>query len=356
MPPSRGYHSYRGRASKLKIALAVLLSLVIFASLCVMAMSRYISYDEDGLPFFRLPEQPVEPDTTVPPLEEDLNVEIIIQTPEPEPEPEPPVRALSLPEGKLTAKAWTSAAMDVMLDTRGEYNAVAMTMANKQGSVYFDAVSAASGTRKELERDTSRAMEAIAASSLHTIARMSGGQCKRVAQMDVTDMGLKNTGGYIFYDLFSGTWLDPAKPIARQYVCSVASELATLGFDEILLTDMGYPTRGKLDKIRYTGSEVLYENVELLLQELQTVLEGREVLLSIELPEAVVLEGLDETAGLRLEGIVSYVDRIYVSTTTGQVEALKEAVAAVSETVQLVPELAARPGTADEETGYLVLP
>ena len=35
-------------------------------------------------------------------------------------------------------------------------------------------------------------------------------------------MGLKNTGGYIFYDGNNLNWLDPSKPAARQYLGGLA--------------------------------------------------------------------------------------------------------------------------------------
>ena len=41
-------------------------------------------------------------------------------------------------------------------------------------------------------------------------------------------MGLKNTGGYIFYDGNNSQGLDPAKPAAREYLCGLAKEAAEL--------------------------------------------------------------------------------------------------------------------------------
>ena len=54
---SKGYRTYRGRSSKGKAVLAVLLVLIILAALSALAMQRYIAYDENGTPFFRLPER-----------------------------------------------------------------------------------------------------------------------------------------------------------------------------------------------------------------------------------------------------------------------------------------------------------
>ena len=45
MAGPRGYRNYRGRTSKGKIALAVVLVLVILAAITVMVLQQYIVYD-----------------------------------------------------------------------------------------------------------------------------------------------------------------------------------------------------------------------------------------------------------------------------------------------------------------------
>ena len=113
MPPSKGYRSYRGRGSKLKVALAVVLVLIILLALSFMAMTRYIAYDEDGRPFFRLPPQE---ETEAPPPaagKEDLTGDIQIEEP-PDiiiqgPERPLPLFAFSLPQELLTAETWEAA-------------------------------------------------------------------------------------------------------------------------------------------------------------------------------------------------------------------------------------------------------
>ena len=69
MAMSRGYRNYRGRRSKGKIALAVLLVLVILAAAVVMFLQQNIVYDKTGTPRLEVPwrkepaaeeEEPVE--------------------------------------------------------------------------------------------------------------------------------------------------------------------------------------------------------------------------------------------------------------------------------------------------------
>lgn len=172
---------------------------------------------------------------------------------------------------------------------QAECNAVAVTMKDSAGLVYFDAAGAVSGTVRT-EADTTAALEALTGQEdLYTVARISCFHDPKAANAEVESMGLKNTGGYIFYDGNNSQWLDPAKPEARQYLTGIIREAAALGFDEILLTDVSYPTEGKLDKIAY-GEVDRQAQLGAFLAEVRLALEGYDVTLSVELPETARFE------------------------------------------------------------------
>ena len=179
---------------------------------------------------------------------------------------------------------------------------------------------------------------------MHTIASIACLQDFKAANADVEGRGLKNTGGYIFYDGNNSLWLDPAKPSTREYLCALAKEIAELGFDELLLTDFSYPTVGKINKIHYNTDVSLADNLDLLLSDLNTALEPYDILLSVEVPEAVIAGGPDTVAGQDLSRLVSRVDRIYAVTTPEKVETLSNLVAQASgadKKTEFVPELTA---------------
>ena len=232
------------------------------------------------------------------------------------------------------------------------YNAAAVTLKDSTGHIYFAATGAAAGAVSTAE-DTAAALTEVTESSYHTIARMSCFLDPIAARGDVEGMGLKNTGGYIFYDGNNGNWLDPSKPAARQYLCTLAEELAQQGFDEILLTDVGYPTVGKLDKIDYNGADRA-ASIRLFLEELRSALAEYGVAVSIELPAEVITSGADDTAGLVLSDIAPLVDRVYAVTTADQAPALEAAVSAAGEDTDFVAELT---GYGPDVTGScLILP
>ena len=330
MTRSRGYHSYRGRTPKWKVVLAIVLVLVILGAVGFMVLQEHIVYDGTGTPHLRLPQQETE-DTGTPPEEEEP-VEVVIQ----EPEGPQEIHAFSLPVQALTQQTVEAA----LAQPQAECNAVAVTLKDSAGLVYFDAAGAVSGTVRT-EADTTAALEALTGQEdLYTVARISCFHDPKAANAEVESMGLKNTGGYIFYDGNNSQWLDPAKPEARQYLTGIIREAAALGFDEILLTDVSYPTEGKLDKIAY-GEVDRQAQLGAFLAEVRLALEGYDVTLSVELPETAVLNGAEETSGASLAQFAPHVDRLYAVTTSDRTTALSALAAAAEGTPDFVAELSA---------------
>ena len=331
MGGTKGYRSYRGRTSKGKIALAVLLVLIILAAVGFLWLQEYIVYDRDGSFHLELPWK-----TETPPAEEEVppeDVEITIQ----EPEKPKALAAFSASAAPLTQAGWKDAWLGASVMSAPAYNAAAVTLKDSTGHIYFAATGAAAGTVSTAE-DTAAALAEVTESSYHSIGRMSCFLDPIAARADVEGMGLKNTGGYIFYDGNNGNWLDPSKPAARQYLCTLAAELAQQGFDDILLTDVGYPTVGKLDKIDYNGADRA-ASIRLFLEELRSALGEYGVAVSIELPPEVITSGADDTVGLLLSDIAPMVDRVYAVTTVDQIPALEAAVSAAGEDTDFVAEL-----------------
>ena len=350
MTSAKGYHSYRGRPSKLKIFLAILLCLVILAAVALIFLQEHIVFDEQGLPHLQIPWEleepsPPAPPEITPPEEEPVLDLVIVEPPGP-----PAVRAFSVPEGTVTRDSWDSA--ERVLPDGTACDAVAVTLKDADGTIYFDSAAGVKKSVKQAE-DTEEVLAEITGERFYSIARISCLLDPLASRTDVAGMGLKNTGGYIFYDLRSHTWLDPAKEGAVEYLSALAVEAAALGFDEILLTGVSYPTEGKINKIAYTGEEALGDNIAAFLQAMGAALEPYDLRLSIELPEAVVAGEPDEVAGLDLTQIAPLVDRIYAATTEDRVEALTEAVTAVDETTGFVPELTE---PAPDLEAFLLLP
>lgn len=342
MAYSRGYNSYRGRTPRWRIALMVLLVVVILAAVAVMALSHYIVYDEEGMPQMELPwekEPTVEPAEEIPEPPLDLTIE--------EPVKPQTLRGFCTPV-PLTRENWSDS--NDRAKAYFDCNAAVVTLKDAAGNVYFNSTTALPGTVQLQEGEADAALAEVVAycqsTESHSIARLSCFHDPKAANRDVEGMGLKNTGGYIFYDGNNSQWLDPAKPAAREYLCGLAKEAAELGFDEILLTDVSYPTVGKLNKIDYGDGEKSGHLTDFL-EEMRAALAPYGVMLSIEVPQAVISQGADENAGLLLADIAPKVDRIYAPTDAAEIPALAQAVRTASQFAEFVPELAEVDPTVD---------
>lgn len=328
------YNSYRGRSPLWKkIAAAVLILVIIAAGLFIFLQDRLV-YDDSGNAKLPVPGAASSTPAVVDPGELSITVEEA-----------PTAQEETLLLREVSARPLTAAAS---LPEEG----VMLTVKDAMGRVYWP--SAAAGELGlglvRTAGDTAAALAELTEGERYTVARLACLQDPLVARSRVEDMGLKNTGGYIFYDGENMSWLDPAKPAVRQYLCALAAELEQLGFDEILLTDLTYPTVGKLDKIDYgeaLKSAALAELVQAIRQAVSP-----EMKISLELPAETILAGSDPAGGPVLADLAPLADRIWAVTTAAQAPALAEAVSAASEATAFMPEVA---DGADLAGSYLLL-
>ena len=313
MTAPRGYNRYRGRSPLWKKVVAVLLILVIAAAVAFMVLQDRVVYDGTGTPHLPRPagqaevsgSQPVDPG----------QLDITVEQMEPEQEP---LRAAELTE--LPGAEDLPGAVPA-----GDFDALAVTAKDDAGRTYYTST------------EQQASVAALTGSEYRTVARMSCFLDPKAARADVEGVGLKNTGGYLFYDGNNTNWLDPGKPAARQYLCGIAAELADLGFDELLLTDVSYPTEGKIDKIDY-GEALKPAALADFLREVRAAV-GEDVTISLELPAQTILDGSDPVSGIVLADLAPLADRIYAVTDAASAAALEQAVRAACETTEFVAEV-----------------
>lgn len=345
MAKPRGYSSYHGKGYKGKIALAIFLVLVIVASVAVIRLQKYIVYDDSGDPRLELPKAEQKTlatsengDLTNTPVTPNLTIQ------EPE-QKKIQARALAVAPLSDWQSIWTKASSEGTA-----FNAVAYTVKDKDGHVYFDSQVAPSSALKTAEGTGAAIGGMLGQEQLHTIARLACFRDAIASSDDLEGVGLKNLGGYSFYDGNNDRWLDPSKPAARQYLCKLAVECAEMGFDEILLTDVTFPTEGKIQKIDYGTGTDRSLSLASFLKELRTALAKYEVTISIELPLADLTSAAPKTAeasGLSVDVMVPLVDRVYAQTDDQKTaEVFSSKVTAVNKKADFIPEgTAARLGT-----------
>ena len=126
--------------------------------------------------------------------------------------------------------------------------------------------------------DTMDNLTALLADDRYAIARMSV-FCDSYFVRAYPDAALRVESGSFWYDAASMAWLDPSHPQTLVYITSLCQEYAQLGFDEILLTDCGFPTQGDLDSLR--AVEEKEETLETFCRQLQGALADTPVTLSV---------------------------------------------------------------------------
>ena len=346
---TRGYSSYRGRGRKGKIFLAILLILIILGSVGFILAREHMRYDADGNLHFDLPWDKGTSD----PAETPGDPDVVIREPE-VPVGEKPIQGILLAAKPLTAASETAQA------PLSEGELAAVTLKDAAGQVYFNSGSAVTGA-VSVKADTEEALNDLTArTDVTAAARIVCFHDPKAANADVEGMGLKNTGGYIFYDGSNSQWLDPGKEKARTYLLNIIREAAEQGFREIILTDVSYPTTGKLGKIDLSNAMTAGNTAEAgrraqledFLREVRAAL-PKDVVLSLELPAETVLAGANSDAGQDLAALTALVDRVYAETTEAEAPALAAAVKAASGTCGFVPELTERP-TGELESWLLI--
>ena len=215
MAGARGYQNYRGRTPLWKKLLAVVLVLVILAAAVFLFLQKYLVYDDRGQVRLDLPWQQEE---TTPPSsgassdEKGGETDLVIQEPE-----RTQVRAVLL---SGDSSGW---AQQVTQAKAQGANAFAVTVKDSDGSLHY--LSQTGQSVDTLSNDAQASDGAIRSllteEDVYAVARVSCFRDSLQARSAVEEMGLKNTGGYIFYDGNNENWLDPAKEAARTYLCEI---------------------------------------------------------------------------------------------------------------------------------------
>ena len=322
---TRGYSNYRGRGNGGRKLLAVLLVLIVAASVAFMAAQRHVVYEADGSFRFDLPwwKHSTEQTTDASPSGESApktpqsDLEIVVEKPA-----ETDLYACELDESVLRG-SWEATVET--LDK--QINAVAVRVRAADGALLYDshvadAVECGAVTGSSVARTT---IKALTESDYYTIACFSALHDNYYSFAHMVDAAVQqiNYSGYIWYAPDSSFYLAPEKPAARGYLAALAAEVAEMGFDELLLDEFGYPTKGRLNNIK-TDERTMTQSAALCLLADEIKAAIGESKLSVRVDEETFLAGSNEASGVNVAELSKHVDRIYVATAEEQLGALHE--------------------------------
>ena len=194
-----------------------------------------------------------------------------------------PAEDLSLPEENDPFQG-VFLSLDQLADAQtlaDGYDGVILPMKTADGALgYVSALPlAADAGASSGDPDRNEALRALNDTpGLYTVAQVS---CLRDSALVREEPGLSlhRVSGSPWLDESRQGWLDPAQPQVQSYLIGLCRELAQLGFDEILLTDCGFPTQGDLDSLR--AVEEKEETLETFSRQLQGALADTPVTLSV---------------------------------------------------------------------------
>ena len=231
---TKGYHRYRGRNTRGKVALVVVLVLILLAAVAYLLTQEYVVYDDEGkahleLPWSRKEPEKPQPDSTPVPDDVDITRE------EPQRQKVEAIHAWELPYGCLGSDP------GYLLTDR---EAVAVNVKMYDGSVaYHTAVALPEGILTG-GLSTSRNLQTILDSNCYTVARLACFCDNAFADAQQEQASLCAADGTLYRDDSGRRWLDPSKPGTLRYITDLAKECAQMGFDEILLDWFLYPISG----------------------------------------------------------------------------------------------------------------
>lgn len=338
---TRGYTGYRGRRPSGKRWLVLFLVLVLLAAAASLAAQHYMVYDMDGSYHFELPSWLRRAKNTQKPTLRGARQELEIVIEEPDAPPVVPLHAQELDPSALTgtiSRTLKALPKDV--------NAVAVRLKTVNGDLLYPSAlpEAIEANAVAGDKTVGSAIQSLTGSNYYTIARLSTLHDSRFAPAHKADAAIQQKAykGEIWYAPDSTFYLAPEKELTRQYLANIASEVASLGFDELLLDEFGYPSNGRLYNIKTDEREMTQEEaLALLADNMREMLRDSGTKLSLVMDEKTVLAGSDAKTGQNLADLAVRFYRIYVPTTEEKVPELLAALAPY--TAELVPILDAAP-------------
>ena len=322
------YHSYRGRTTFTdwlkRIALVLAILVVLLVAVLLLGQS-FVSYTDQGLHInlpspFSQQESSQTPDPGQVTVIEENPEDASSQEEEP-PAQEPQTEARSLLSAPLSALLDGSAAQ--LLQDAGADGAV-VDLKNDAGALGWQSQQPlASALQEGVDAGTvNAALAAWNEEAGYTAARLSCFRDEALgASMDYT---LRTSSGYRWRDSGDSHWTTPSSQAVRDYLIGLMTELAQLGFDEIVLDYWGYPTQadGPLDNLQRGESNYPEGTLDAVITEFLSqaaqALEPYGTKLSLH-ASPDVFTGAEAGSGLTTAALNASVDRIWTDDRSGQV-------------------------------------
>lgn len=277
------YGRRKGFKRRLTIFLLVLLLILMALAVGFFYLQEFIVYTADGFrfdfPFLQQgdqPEQQPELPEEIPLITGDGEDEPAApadgQPPEEQPEEQPPAQSMAghWAAGEL-AQAGDPAYRARLIEwaRQAECDTLVFTVKTPNGQVLIPTDSAIAAQVGSVNADPAAAegLSALKAEGFRLVARLSANR-DNIAPRALRANMVATHNGVTWMDYDYLTWMAPSGPDTAAYLGQLAASCKQLGFDGLLLTDLGYPTRGKVSIV---GTDRQGDRAALTAQMIQTL-------------------------------------------------------------------------------------
>lgn len=363
---------YKGRGRiirrRLLLALPLVVVLLFAGAIAFFFKQGYITYTAEGFrfdfPFIhggQTPGTAPEPPDTAPDGEKDGPSDEEEPGGEDEPaEPEDPpaepeAEATHALEGDLTQvanEAYRGQLLALVQQTGA--NTVVFTVKGPNGRMMIPSDSALAAQVGSAYGDpaVTAGLQALKDAGLHLTARLSANR-DNIAPRVLRDNALQTRSGAVWMDYDNITWLAPSGPQTSEYIAQLAVSCKALGFDGILLTDVGYPPRGKTNLIVTDSGADRPVLVAQMVREIRANAAGLTV--AVELTDAAATALTDDATGQSVEKLKEVCDQIIMAVPSADAEtvhAMRAAVETADSTCKVALSLPSAAKPADDSVFY----
>lgn len=313
-----GYRGRRTATDVLRLIAIILGVLVVLAVAGMLYLQKYMVYTDEGVklelpPFLQMlrGERPSEEPGGSASRPDPGSVSVVVDpdgsASEPQPEPEKPSFAVQLSvddvvNGTAAAKLEEAGADTLILEVKSRDGKLA----------WLSGQAAAERSRVNGTQEAADAIRRWNQGDVYTVARVC---CFRddSAPYFNNAMALRR-GDSNWRDELGLRWLSPANDRSQAYIAGLCGELAGLGFDEIVLEQFSFPTKGNMDRINRGESydpDAFTAEMEEFLTQVQGAVAPYGTKLSLRV-ERDTLAGAENLSGVTPRLLEQYAARIWV--------------------------------------------
>lgn len=313
-------HLYRGKRHRRKwvkwatIGLIAFLIILALAAFLFYGMQKYVVYTQDGLKVeFPILKEETEAEDLGDPAQQELVVE------ETDTSTVSATAGYDLDSMKAVYIDYTGISKDHILavaDGMSKGNALVLQLKPASGQLsYKTAVREADGYQVNGSTDLSAIVKSVrnAHEDIWLVAELSCCVDSFMSQRNAVS-ALHTTDGDTYSD-GNGGWIDPTSSEMRSYIIDLAKELAGMGFDEILLTNVMHPSVSS-DSFSYMDTDAgnATEIITSYALSLARTIATSDVKVSVVGTREAISEPDTTMTGQDIQTLIKVFDRVYCYT------------------------------------------